>query len=233
MKKNFLLAILIAPAIAFGQPPSPRSVKLLKLALTEDYAVAVSNGNAAFSWGVRRFDYDVQASQIANEYRASPEDAATKYDGRWIRINGPVDRIDVDKSGLPFVDLGVFSDSSADIRATFESSSSFLNGQAGPMICKVSGTRNQKPTLTQCRYQYLLGADRAIPPFIDEPMNDWLSDGTRPWFAPTPGQQKALSSMTRALDQIADKPECRTGLKSEACRNIFLHTIQRNHDVTK
>lgn len=233
MKKHLLCALLIAPAVAFGQSPSPQSVKLLKLALNEDYGVAVANGKAAFSWGVVHFDYDVQARQIAAEYRSSPTVASAKYEGRWIKINGPVDRIDVDKSGRPFIDLGVFSDSSADMRATFEDADSFLRGQTGPMICKVTGTRNEKPVLAHCRYQYLLGADRAIPPFIDEPMNDWLSSGTRPWFAPTPGEQKALAAMATALDQIADKPECRTGLSSGACQDLFLQTIQQNHDVTK
>lgn len=233
MKKRLLTAMLVVPCIALGQGYSPESVKLLKLALNEDYGVAVSNGNAAFSWGVKHFDFDVQAAQISKEYRSSATEAAAKYDGRWIKINGPIDRIDVDKSGLPFVDIGVFSDSSADIRATFESPESFLNGQSGPMVCKVAGARNEKPVLTQCRYQYLLGADRAIPPFIDEPMNDWLSDGKRPWFAQTPGQQKALSSMATALNQVANKPECRAGLKAEACQKIFIQAIQSNHDVTK
>lgn len=233
MKMRLLTALLVSPCIALAQAPSPQSIRLLKQALNEDYGVAVANGKAAFSWGVRRYDFDVQAVQIAGEYRSSSSDASLKYDGRWIKINGPVDRIDVDKAGRPFVDLGVVSDSSADIRATFEDSSSFLNGQAGPMICKVTGTLHEKPVLTECRYQYLIGADRVIPPFIDGPMNDWLSGGQRPWFAPTQAQQKALSAMATALDQIASAPECRAGLASEACQSKFLQTIQHDHDVTK
>lgn len=233
MKKNLLFAMLLAPAIALGQTPSPQSVKLLKLALADDYGVAVSNGKSAFSWGVKHFDFDVQAVRIAHEYRSSPTDASTKYEGRWIKINGPVDRIDVDRTGRPFVDLGVFSDTSEDIRATFETPEAFLNGQTGPMICKVTSTRNDKPVLTQCRYQYLRGADRAIPPFIDEPMNDWMADGTRPWFAPTPGQGKSLSAMSVAFNQIADRQECRFGLSSQACQDLLIRTIQRDHAVTK
>lgn len=233
MKKRLLFAMLLAPIVALGQTPSPQSVRLLKLALSEDYGVAVTNGNAAFSWGVRHFDYDVQAIQLAREYRQSPMDAATRYDGHWIKINGPIERMGVDKTGLPFVDIGVFSDSSAALRATFDGSWSFLYGQSGPMVCKVTGTRSQKPVLTECRYQYLSGADRAIPPFIDEPVNDWLSDGKQPWFAPTQGQEKALSAIAEAIDKVAGRPECRAGMSSQDCQHIFLETIQRSHDVTK
>lgn len=223
--KKFLVSMLVTlalPLVAIAQTSfTVHGVRLLKLVVTDDYRGAVAGKQHVFNWGVHDYSFDTQAHFLSREYREDPNSANAKYVDKWIRINGPTDRVGVDQQGKPFVDLGVFSDSVADIRAMFESDAAFVAGQEGPMICHITGMRADKPVLSECRYQYLSGAEYTIPPFIDQPVNDWLSDGVPPWFASEDGQTKFLFLNAFIANRLPAHGPCSTAAMTSECADWF------------
>lgn len=220
--------LLLLPIHAAGQEDFfARGVRLFKLIVSDDYLGAVSGKKHVFSWGMHDYEFDTQARFLAREYRDDAEQANAKYINKWIRINGPTDRIGLDRDGKPFVDLGVFSDSSADIRATFVSESALYAGREGPMICQVTGARSGRPMLNYCRYQYLVGSEYNVPPFVDQPINDWLSTGVPPWFATQSDQRKILFVSLFVADHLPPNSPCSTTAMTIECGDSFVGHLNR------